>query len=168
MRFVLRTFVIMVAVLAATAVAQTFRGAIHGSVEDPSGGVVANAQVKAIDTATGVEHSTVTTSGGEFTFQDIPLGAYQVTVTATGFAKATFDKVPVTAGSVYTLPVKLSIGGEATNVEVSAAALTVDTTTPTQTMTISGVEVQDTPLNGRDFSQLIAVSPGYGGYAVGG
>jgi hypothetical protein len=168
MRFVLKTFIIVVAVLAATAVAQTFRGAIHGSVEDPSGGVVANAQVKAIDTATGVEHATVTTSGGEFTFQDIPLGAYQVTVTATGFAKATFDKVPVTAGSVYTLPVKLSIGGEATNVEVSAAALTVDTTTPTQTMTISGVEVQDTPLNGRDFSQLIAVSPGYGGYAVGG
>ena len=158
----------MVAVLTVTATAQTFRGAIHGSVEDPSGGVVANAQVKATDTATGAEHSTVTTSGGEFTFQDIPLGTYQVTVTASGFSKATFDKVPVTAGSVYTLPVKLSLGGEATTVEVSAAALTVDTTTPTQTMTISGTAVQDTPLNGRDFSQLIAVSPGYAGYSVGG
>ena len=158
----------MVAVLAVTATAQTFRGAIHGSVEDPSGGMVANAQVKATDTATGVEHTTVTTSGGEFTFQDIPLGTYQVTVVASGFNKTTFDKVPVTAGSVYTLPVKLSMGGEATTVEVSAAALTVDTTTPTQTMTLSGSSVQDAPLNGRDFSQLIAVSPGYAGYSVGG
>jgi hypothetical protein len=159
---------ILVAVLVVSATAQTFRGAIHGSVEDPTGGVVANAQVKATDTATGIEHATVTTSGGEFTFQDIPLGTYQVTVTATGFSKATFDKVPVTAGSVYTLPVKLSPGAEATTVEVSAAALTVDTTSATQTMTISDMSVQDTPLNGRDFSQLISVSPGYGGYSVGG
>ena len=158
----------MVAVLAATATGQTFRGAIHGSVEDPTGGLVVSAQVKATDTATGVEHTTVTTSGGEFTFQDIPLGTYQVTVVASGFAKATVDNVPVTAGSVYTLPIKLSMGAEATTVEVSAATITVDTTTPTQTMTISGVGVQNTPLNGRDFSQLIAVSPGYGGYAVGG
>ncbi|HZM09105.1 MAG TPA: TonB-dependent receptor [Candidatus Limnocylindrales bacterium] len=167
MRFGLRIS-ILVAVLAATATAQTFRGAIHGSVEDPTGGMVANAQVKATDTATGVEHATVTTSGGEFTFQDIPLGTYQVTVTASGFNKATFDKVPVTAGSIYTLPVKLSMGAEATTVEVSAAALTVDTTSATQTMTISDTSVQDTPLNGRDFSQLISVSPGYGGYSVGG
>lgn len=130
--------------------------------------MVVNAQVKATETATGAEHTTVTTSGGEFTFQDIPLGTYQVTVVASGFSKATFDKVPVTAGSVYTLPVKLSMGAEATTVEVSAAAVTVDTTSPTQTMTISGSEVQDTPLNGRDFSQLIAVSPGYAGYSVGG
>ena len=167
MRLSLRIWVLLAA-LAATATAQTFRGAIHGSVEDPSGGVVAGAEVKAVDTATGVEHATVSTSGGEFTFQDIPLGTYQVSVVAKGFSKATVDKVPVTAGSVYTLTVKLSIGSEATTVEVSAAALTVDTTTPTQTMTLSGVQVQDAPLNGRDFSQLIAVSPGYGGYSVGG
>ena len=167
MRLGLRIWV-LVAVLAATATAQTFRGAIHGSVEDPTGGVVANAQVKATETATGAEHATVSTSGGEFTFQDIPLGTYQVTVAASGFAKATVDKIPVTAGSVYTLTVKLSVGTEATTVEVSAAALTVDTTTPTQTTTISGTSVQDTPLNGRDFSQLIAVSPGYGGYSING
>src|SRR5208283_4141387 len=148
MRFGLRAL-IMVAVLAVTATAQTFRGAIHGSVEDPSGSVVANAQVKATDTATGAEHTTVSTSGGEFTFQDIPLGTYQVTVTAAGFSKSTVDKIPVTAGSVYTLTVKLSMGREATTVEVSAAALTVDTTSPTQTMTISGASVQDQPLNGR-------------------
>src|SRR6516162_6091888 len=115
MRLGLRTLLI-VAVLAVAASAQTFRGAIHGSVEDPTGGVVANAQVKATDVATGVEHSTVSTSGGEFTFQDIPLGSYTVTVMAPGFAKATYDKVPVTAGSIYTMTVKLAMGQENTTV----------------------------------------------------
>src|SRR5213078_180499 len=101
-------------------------------------------------------------------FQDIPLGFYKVSVIAPGFAGRTVDKVEVTAGNIYTLPIKLALGQETQIVEVSAAALALDTTTPTQNMTISSDVVQDTPLNGRDFTQLIAVAPGYGGYAVGG
>src|SRR5436305_1223369 len=57
---------------------------------------------------------------------------------------------------------------QTTTVEVSAAALTVDTATQTQTMTIPGDVVQNTPLNGRDYTQLISVEPGFGGYNVGG
>src|SRR5712664_2752147 len=57
---------------------------------------------------------------------------------------------------------------QATTVEVSAAALSLDTTTATQNMTITSDVVQDIPLNARDFTQLVAVSPGYGGYSVGG
>ena len=76
--------------------------------------------------------------------------------------------MPVTAGKVYSLPVKLGMAKQTTTVEVSAAAIALDTTTPTQTFTIAEQSVQDMPLNGRDFSQLIAVSPGYGGYSVGG
>ena len=127
-----------------------------------------NAQVKASDTATGVEHNTTTTSDGQFVFQDLPLGTYKVTVTATGFATTTTDNVPVTAGQVYSLPIKLGIAKQATTVEVSAAAIALDTTTPTQTFTIAEQSVQDMPLNGRDFSQLIGTSAGYGGYSVGG
>src|SRR5947207_3363294 len=148
--------------------AQTFRGTINGTVTDPSGGVVPNAAVKATDTATGIDHTTVTTSEGAFAFQDIPLGLYKVTVTAPGFPVYTVDKVEVAAGTIYTLAVKLSLQQQATTVEVSAAALTLDTTTATQNMTISSDVVQDVPLNGRDFTQLIAVAPGYGGYSVGG
>ena len=152
----------------ALAQAQTFRGAINGTVTDPTGGVVANAQVKAIDTGTSVEHTTTTTSDGQFVFQDLPLGTYKVTVVAPGFAVTTTDNVPVTAGQVYSLPVKLGIAKQATTVEVSAAAIALDTTTPTQTFTIAEQSVQDMPLNGRDFSQLIGTSAGYGGYSVGG
>jgi len=148
--------------------AQTFRGAINGTVTDPSGGVVPNAQVKATESATGIEHTTVTTSDGQFSFQDMPLGFYKVTVTASGFPVFTVDKVEVVAGTIYTLPVKLSLQGQATTVEVSAAALALDTTTQTQTMTIDESIVQNMPLNGRDFTQMISVEPGFGGYNVGG
>ena len=148
--------------------AQTFRGAISGTVIDPSGSVVPNAQVRATDTSTGIEHTTVTTTDGQFSFQDIPLGLYKVTVTAPGFPPFTVDKLEVVAGTIYTLPVKLSMERQTTTVEVSAAALTLDTTTQTQTTTITDAVVQEMPLNGRDFTQLISIQPGFGGYNIGG
>ena len=160
--------VLVVLTLAVGMNAQTFRGTINGTVTDPSGASVPNAAVKATETATGIEHTTVTTSEGAFAFQDIPLGLYKVAVTASGFPVYTVDKVEVSAGTIYTLTVKLSLQQQATTVEVSAAALTLDTTTATQNTTIASDVVQDVPLNGRDFTQLVATAPGYGGYSVGG
>src|SRR5256885_2771411 len=167
----MKRLVIVIVVVLSLAVgvsAQTFRGSINGTVADPSGATVPNAAVKATESATGIDHNTVTTSEGQFSFQDISLGFYKVTVTASGFPAYTVDKVEVIAGTIYTLNVKLSLQQQATTVEVSAAALTLDTTTQTQNMTIAADVVQDVPLNGRDFTQLIAVSLGYGGYSVGG
>jgi hypothetical protein len=160
--------VLMILSLGVAANAQTFRGAINGTVTDPSGGVVPNAQVRATETATGIDHATVTTTDGVFAFQDIPLGFYKVTVTAPGFPPYAVDKVEVVAGTIYTLPVKLTLQQSTTTVEVSAAALTLDTTTQTQTTTLTDAAVQDLPLNGRDFTQLISIEPGFGGYNVGG
>src|SRR5690349_13527727 len=160
--------ILIVFSLAVAANAQTFRGSINGTVTDPSGGSVPNTTVKATEIATGIDHTTTTTSDGAFAFQDIPLGQYKITVNATGFPAYTVDKVEVSAGQVYTLSVKLSLQQQTTTVEVSAAALTLDTTTATQNMTITSDVVQDVPLNGRDFTQLVAVAPGYGGYSVGG
>src|SRR6266478_6579222 len=160
--------VVMILTLGVAANAQTFRGAINGTVTDPSGSSVPNAQVKATESATGIDHVTVATSDGAFAFQDIPLGQYKVTVTAQGFPPYTVDKVEVSAGTIYTLNVKLTLQSTTTTVEVSAAAITLDTTTATQNMTITSDVVQDVPLNGRDFTQLISVAPGYGRYTVGG
>src|SRR5260370_18972649 len=154
--------------LALATSAQTFRGAINGTVTDPTEAFVPKAQVKATEVATGVEHVTVTTAEGQFAFQDIPLGLYKVSVVAPGFAGRTFDNVEVVAGTIYTLRVKLTLGQATTVVEVSAAALTLDTTTQTQNMTIPSNVVQEAPLNGPHSTQLIAVAPGYGGYSVGG
>src|ERR1700744_1568099 len=148
--------------------AQAFRGGINGVVTDQGGAVVAGAQVIAAADATQVAHTTITSSGGEFSFQDLQLGTYTVTATSSGFQTVKVGKVEVTAGTVYTLPIKLSVASEATTVEVSAAALALDTTTATQTTVLSEKTVQDLPLNGRDFTQMIGLTPGFAGYTGGG
>src|SRR5215469_15679162 len=81
--------------------AQTFRGTINGTVTDPSGAVVANAQVKATEVSTNIDHNTVTTGDGQFAFQDIPVGTYKVTITAQGFANTAVERVQVLAGQIY-------------------------------------------------------------------
>ena len=151
-----------------TSRAQTFRGGINGAVTDPSGAVVPGAMVEAVDAATGVSHKTVTSSGGEYSFQDLPLGAYTVTVNGSGFKSTVISKVPVTAGAVYTLPIKLSVASTGETVEVSADAITLDTTSTTQVAEVGGEELQDTPLNGRDFTQLIILTPGFSNSGAGG
>src|ERR1700676_5218583 len=150
--------------VAVSAYGQTFRGAINGTVADPSGAVVAGAAVKATNNATGVTLDTTTTSDGQFSFQDLPLGSYRIAVSAGGFSPSTVDNVPVTAGSVYTLPVKMKIGSSATSVEVSAEALTLDTTTVMQNNVIPTEQVQNVPMNGRDFTQFAPAARGYAGY----
>src|SRR5580692_9412602 len=130
---------------------QTFRGAINGTVTDPSGAAVASAAVTATDIATNIAHNTAATSDGQFSFQDLPLGTYTVTVTASGFQKTAVSNVVVSAGNVFTVPVQLAVGQQATAVEVSAAAVAIDTTTSTESDTIPSVALQNIPLNGRDF-----------------
>src|SRR6266496_1308443 len=162
-------FILATALVAASAYGQTFRGAINGTVTDPSGAVVAGAIVKATNTGTAISLNTTTTSDGQFAFQDLALGTYKIEVSASGFRPATFDNISVTAGGAYTLPVKLTTGSAGTTiVEVAAAALTLNTTSATQDNILTTEAVQDVPMNGRDFTQFAAVQPGYGGYSVGG
>ncbi len=153
--------------LANISYAQTFRGGINGSVTDASGAAIPNAALLAVDDATGVTHSTLSSSAGEYSFVDLPLGAYTVTATATGFETLKVDRIPVTAGSLYSLPLRLAVAQQATTVEVDAAGLSLDTTTTTQTTVIPDSTVQNIPLNGRDYTQLIALTPGFAGYAGG-
>jgi hypothetical protein len=149
-------------------VGQTFRGGINGAVTDQSGAVVSGAAVEADDLATGVSHKTITSSAGEYIFQDLPLGSYTVTASATGFKQQAVAKVPVTAGVIYTLAIKLSVAAAGDTVEVSALGLALDTTSDTETTDIPETTVQDIPLNGRDFTQMIGLAPGFAGYSLGG
>jgi hypothetical protein len=159
---------LLILLFALNAKAQTFRGAINGTVTDPSGASVPDAQVKATEKATDIAHTTVTTSDGQFAFQDIPVGGYTISVTAAGFPGLVVENVLVTQGAIYTLPVKLALSQQATTLEVTASALSLDTTTETQTTLVGGPELQTLPLAGRDFTQLIAATPGFGGYSAGG
>src|SRR5260370_1305847 len=168
---------------------QTFRGGIKDTVSDPSGAVVASADVKATNVATAITITATTTSDGAFSFQDLPLGTYKISVTAPGFKSVTIDNITVTAGSSYTLPVKLAPGSARTTVgEVSyPSRKTRPPAPPVQPVggfpppppplnpptapknnLFPAEAVRDVPMKGRDFPQFAAVQPGYGGSPVGG
>jgi outer membrane receptor protein involved in Fe transport len=144
--------------------AQTFRGSINGTITDSSGAVVAGAKVTATEAATSTLHEAAASGAGEFAFNDLPQGAYNIKVEAPGFQPTEVTGVQVLAGKIYTLPIKLSVAQQATTVEVSADALTLDTTTVTQTTTLDGKSLQNVPLNGRDFTQLQGTSVSFAGY----
>ncbi len=162
-------FALLFAVIATVSgVAQTFRGGINGTVTDKTGAAIANASVVAVQTETGVSHTTSSSSAGEFLLQDLPLGSYSVTVGFSGFQTTKVDKVAVSAGVVYTLPVSLALSSSSETIEVNAAGVALDTTSTVQNTVLDAKTVEDIPLNGRDFTQMIALTPGYAGYSGGG
>src|SRR6478735_3645315 len=73
---------------------QTFRGGINGTVTDQSGAVVPGATVEATEPATGVSRKAITSSAGEYSFQDMQLGAYTIKVSVTGFKASLVKDVP--------------------------------------------------------------------------
>jgi hypothetical protein len=151
-----------------TANAQNFRGSLNGTVTDKTGASLAHASVTILDVDTGVTHTTVSSSAGEFAFQDLPVGTYSVTVTTSGFSTAKYDKIPVSAGTAYTLPVSLAVSSSASTVEVVASSVALDTTSASIITDLPTQLVSDTPTNGRDFTQFIQYTPGFAGYSVGG
>ena len=148
-------------VLSSAAFAQSsFRGGIAGVVQDPQGAIIGGAKIEVTEIATGLVYKTVSSNAGEYQIQDLPLGDYNVTVSFTGFANVKINAVRVSAGVTFSLPVTLTIATTTTTVEVEAAALTVDTDSQVRTFTVPKEEVQDVPINGRSFTNMVAMLPG--------
>ena len=168
LQVVLSAFLMALVLVSPPLLAQTFRGGINGAVTDNTGAAIAQATVTATNVDTAAALTSISSSGGEFLFNDLPLGTYSVTVSSPGFSTAKIDKIMVSAGELYTLPVKLAVSSNAQTIEVDAAAVALDTTTVTQTTVLDAKAVSDLPLNGRDFTQMIQLTPGYAGYTGGG
>ena len=145
-----------------------FAEASTAQITDHTGAAISNAAIVAVQTDTGVTHTTVSSSAGEFLFQDLPLGAYSVTASFSGFQTVKTDKIMVSAGIIYTLPIVLQLSSSTTTIEVNAASIALDTTTTTQTTVIDAQAVSNMPLNGRDFTQMMQLTPGFAGYVGGG
>jgi len=143
--------------------AQTFRGGIAGTVQDSSGAVVANATISLVGTDTGYTRGTISTGSGDYTFQDLPLGPYSVAVTSAGFSATKIDNIIVRPGQIYSLTIKLGLATSAESVEVNAAAVSLDTVSSTNNSVVNDRAVQNIPLNGRDYTQLVKIVPGYNG-----
>src|SRR5689334_11824926 len=82
---------LFISLIATSALSQTFRGGIAGSVADPSGSMIAGASVKIVHNGTGLTRSQVTSNAGDFSFDELPTGIYKVTVTQAGFQPDTAE-----------------------------------------------------------------------------
>ena len=146
-----------------TLAGQTYRGGIAGAVQDSTGAVVPHAKIKLTGTETGYKREMESTSSGDYSFQDLPLGVYFIEVEGTGFQAIKIEKIAVRPGQVYSLDIKLGVASSAEQVEVNAAAITLDTVSSTNNSVVNEKAVANIPLNGRDFTQLIKIVPGYNG-----
>jgi len=154
----------LLALISVPLLAQTFRGSVNGTVTDTTGAVIPGAKVTATDISTSAIRETVSSGAGEFLFSDLPQSTYKIKVEAAGFQTTEVSGVQVETGKTYTLPIKLGVTHQSTTVEVSADALSLDTTSVVQTTVLDGESLQDVPLNGRDFTQLQATSVSFSGY----
>ncbi len=143
--------------------AQTFRGGIAGTVQDSTGAVVPNAKIVLTGTDTGFSRTMESTSAGDYSFQDLQVGVYSVEVQRTGFQPTKIDRISVRPGQVYALEIKLGVASSNEQVQVNAAAVSLDTVSSTNNSVVGEKAVENMPLNGRDFTQLIKIVPGYNG-----
>ena len=157
-----KSLVVLFTVLCLTGllVGQTFRGGISGTVADSSGAAVAGAAVKLVSPDTNLTREGITSSTGEFVFQDLPLGKYDITVTQPGFDTVHVSGVVVDAGRIATVALKLEVAKQATTIEVAATAVAIETASSAETSLIDTKQILDIPLNGRDFTQLLKFNPG--------
>jgi hypothetical protein len=129
----------LVFVCCVTAVGQVLKGSISGTITDPQGAVVANAQVKATNVATGAELQSTTDNTGAFRFNLIPTGTYKVDVSAPNFKTLSQTGILVNAGQDTGLGLlKLSVGDTGTTVEVTAETPLIESTQAQVTNTFSG------------------------------
>ncbi len=150
----------LLSLLAAGLTAQTFRGSISGSVVDSSGAAVPDTIIRLVNDSTGFNRETTTTATGAFNMPDLPLGFYTLTFTKTGFQTTKVDKVEVAVSRVTNLPVTLAVSSQATTVEISATAAAIETSSTTLANVVNPQMVQDMPMNGRDFRQMLKMAPG--------
>ncbi|HEU5339836.1 TonB-dependent receptor [Edaphobacter sp.] len=155
--------VVLAAAMAAlpAAWAQTVTGAVTGEVTDTTGAVIPNARVIAENTATGVKTETTTNAAGVYTIRFLPIGQYQVSVEASGFATQTLPPFALEIAQTAKFNVQLSAGSVTTTVQVSAeAAPILNTNDDTLSGTFTANAIQNFPLNGLDFSALTLYVPG--------
>ncbi|MBV8834846.1 MAG: TonB-dependent receptor [Acidobacteriaceae bacterium] len=144
-------------------IAQTFRGAISGTVSDPSGAVLSGAQIKVVNPATGLVRDLNATASGEFAVQDLPLGMYTLTVSHPGFQTVRVENINVQVGAVATVPITMQVARQTMSVEVTTAPVAIETDSTALNAVIPDRAVQNVPLNGRDFTQLVKLAPDVNG-----
>ena len=139
---------------------QTSTTQLSGTVSDSTAASVPGANVTAVNEATGLKYSVVTTDAGLYAFPSIPVGAYTLSVDKTGFKKFQLTKIVLQINTPVTVNAKLDIGAATETVMVEATAETLQTNNATIGNVIERKVIEAMPLNGRNPLNLLIYEPG--------
>jgi hypothetical protein len=150
----MRICLVLLLVCASAGVCQDPTGVIEGRILDGTESAVPGASVRAAHLATGLKVEQRTTEQGAFRFPLLPIGAYEVAIDAEGFARTIQRPIQIAVGDIARLEVTLQVASSNETVVVEAAAPLVSTADSSLGRVVTGREMIELPLNGRNFSQL--------------
>jgi len=140
--------------------AQVDRAGLNGTVTDPSGRLLPQTRVTAVETATGLQRETVSSSTGAYDIPELPVGTYTIKFEHKGFKSFTFLDVEEVIGRTRTLDVTLHVSGKDEHLEVPASSALMDRNNSAVTGYIEREQADELPLNGRNWASLTAFVPG--------
>lgn len=148
-------------VLTAVPVYAASGGSISGTITDPIGAVIDGATLKLVNTAQQTVWHASTNKQGLYSFPDLPVGHYDLTVTAAGFTAQEKTGIAVDTDAAIRLDVALAIGGQSDTVTVTSdAGAQIETTATHLGEVVSSSQMTAIPLNGRSYTDLLAIQPG--------
>lgn len=166
MRRLCSPLLVAIAALTSTAMGQTDRGSIRGSVLDTSGAVLPAASITATNEATGIQTATLSTEAGVYTIPNLRAGQYTVTAEKSGFKKLVQEHVKVDVAAVTTVALTMQVGDVAESVTVSEVAPQLRTETSSVATSVAPQAYNDLPLSaggGRSPEAFIFLAPGTSG-----
>lgn len=135
-------------------------GQIQGTVTDGTGSAVSGATIEATQTESGLNRTVTSGADGGYSLPSLPVGPYTLKVTATGFSTYDQSGIVIQVGNELRIDVKLQVGGVSQTVQVQAAASMVQTEDQSISQVVDRQRTVDLPLNGRQATQLILLTPG--------
>jgi len=140
-------------VVSSAVFAQSDRGTITGAVTDPAGAVVAGAAIEARNAATGVAYQSASTSTGNYTIAQLPVGTYEVSATVAGFKKYVRQGIGVEVAQVLRIDIPLEVGAASESITVQADAPLLRTETGDISHQVRAATMDDLPILGIGASQ---------------
>ena len=160
--------VLFVLVMCAFALSQSTAGRVSGTITDASGAALAGAQVVVTDAQRGTSRTLTTDSSGAYSAPDLAPGHYKIRVEAKGFKTVERPDVPVEVATDVRADFSLQPGNVSEIVTVTEDVALINTTSDTLGGTLSNKEINDLPLNGRNYENLLQLRPGVMRYPGGG
>jgi len=151
---------LLLALIPAGAFAQFDAATVSGVVHDPANAVVVNSRVTLENLATGVRKTQLTDQNGSYTFVDVQIGRYRLRAEAPGFKAAIAEDFGVSVNAHQRVDVQLQVGEVTESVQVTGAAVALETDSSSRGHVIANASIVNLPLNGRSYADLALLAPG--------